>query len=572
MRIIRLRLSRFRGFSDLDLYPPPNVLLVGEPRAGRSTILDAIRRVLDAGSTRVRPSRWDITLPSVDIEDGDTYPLTSVEATLIDLDDEIEQLLDDRLEMLDPTTGEPDDADTDAVLGVRLRYCLQYTPADDTLEHWVEYTRTGSRVPRAHRDALHAIVIDRAAPLQLRVEGAFRNVAASQDEERLLATLDAFEDGVREATEDLAASDAVSEALKAMTKQGAALALGVSKQQFVEGVGFAADDGSISGLLRAIQPTLSLDDAGALPLSSHGSTTPSILAITEAITARRFEHRIVIVDDFGDSMDSSSTDFVARMLRRPGNQVWLSTRRAEAIDAFSSEEIVRLTRAAGTNLIYRLEPRPDRSERRRRRHLAQILAPAMSARTVAFVEGPHDLEGYAALDRKALIEERKAPLSARGIQLIPASMTGADGGNSRLIDLATLARSLGYRVRVVLDSDKPGQDDDLIAELGELCEVVIVLPTRTAVERSLAHGVAPSALRTILGELNREHGLGLTVDDITDDDLEKVTVKQLKQKGGLHKAFVDLLPEGEFPAIAAAVLDALKSDPVEDSIVQIVEP
>lgn len=56
MRIIRLGLSRFRGFSDLDLYPPANVLLVGEHRAGRYTILDAIRRVLDAGSTRVRPT------------------------------------------------------------------------------------------------------------------------------------------------------------------------------------------------------------------------------------------------------------------------------------------------------------------------------------------------------------------------------------------------------------------------------------------------------------------------------------------------------------------------------------
>lgn len=68
MRIIRLGLSRFRGFSDLDLYPPANVLLVGEHRAGRYTILDAIRRVLDAGSTRVRPSRWDITLPRPDPE------------------------------------------------------------------------------------------------------------------------------------------------------------------------------------------------------------------------------------------------------------------------------------------------------------------------------------------------------------------------------------------------------------------------------------------------------------------------------------------------------------------------
>ncbi|MFC6356617.1 hypothetical protein [Luethyella okanaganae] len=515
---------------------------------------------------------WDIQHPLAEVSEGDEYPLTWVEVALIDLDDDIQQELDDKLELLDPVDGAVSSDPLTAELGARIRYCVQYRPADDSLEHWVEYVRTGVRVPRVHREMLQAIIIDRADPLQLRVEGAFRALAASQDADRLIDAIGSFGEDIGEATDTLAQGEAVRSALEAMSKNGATFALGVDQKRFVEGVGFVAEDGSISGLLRAIRPTLDIDDAGALPLTSHGSTTPAVLAIVEALAASRMDHRIVIIDDFGDSLDSASTDFMARLLSRSRNQIWLSSRRAEALGAFEPEHLIRLTRHSGALAVHQLAPTNDRRERVSRRYLPPILSGAMSSRTLILVEGPHDLEGYAALDRKRLADDSKVPLSARGAQIVAASTTGGDGGKSRLPILARLGVSLGFEVRVVVDSDKPGEDEDLINELVDVCDLVIVLPMRTAVERALVRGLPAETLRSVLDQLNEEHDLGLDLESVDDGDLEKVLVKALKQKGGLHRLYVPLLPKGEHPPIALDVLNALKAPLPTTTRIDISEP
>jgi len=504
---------------------------------------------------------WDLRHPLAEPGPGEAYPLTWAELAIVDLSDEIQQELDDKLEMLDPSTGDPSTDEDTAVFGVRLRYCLQYEPADESLEHWVEYSKSGLRVPRNHRELLGAIIIERTPPLQLRVEGAFRALAMSQDAPRINSTIESFAEDVRAATHTLAESEAVRSAVDAMTKSGASRALQVEKDALVEGVGFAAEDGSISGLLRALQPTLDLDAGGALPLTSHGSTAASVLGVTEALAASRMDHRIVIIDDFGDTLDSAAADFLARVMSRPRNQIWLSTRRPEALGAFEPEEILRLTRHSGQQVAHRLLPTLDRQERTTRRYLPQILSGAMSSRTLVLVEGPHDIEGYSAVDRKQLSDSGLVPLSGRSVQLVAASATGGDGGKSRLATMARLATSLGFEVRAIVDSDKPGEDDDLIAELEAVCSQVVLLPTRTAVERALVKGLKSEPLRQALRALNDDYGLRLDVDALGDSDLESALVKALKQKGGLHKAYVAALPPGAIPPIVEDVLKSLRAEP-----------
>ncbi|WP_136054661.1 hypothetical protein [Microbacterium sp. K24] len=572
MRIARLELHRFRGFEFLEFFPSRHVLLVGEPRAGRTTILDALRRVLDPASTRARPALWDIHYPLAEVPAGEEFPLTSVEVAITDLGDLIEQELDEKLEILDPISGALSDDPATGVMGVRVRYCLRYEPVDDSLEHWVEYVRSGIRLSRGHRELLRAIIIDRASPLQLRAEGAFRALAANQDSDRLNATITSFGDDIGRAADTLAASDAVQDALKAVAAHGAQFALDVSTDELVAGVGFTAEDGSVSGLLRAIQPTLNIDQAGPIPLAAHGSTAAAALAISEALAASRMDQSIVILDDFGDSLDSASADYLASLLGRPRNQVWLSTRRPEALSAFEVEHIARLTRHTGTPLVNQLAPTTDKRERVQRRYLPQILAHAMSSRTLILVEGPHDLEGLAALDRKRHIEAHKAPLSAHSMQIVAASATGADGGKHRLPVLAALGSSLGFEVRALMDSDKPGDDDELIEELKSICDLVISLPNRTAIERALVRGVPTQVLRDSLARLNDDHELGLDVDSIDEDRLEATLTKQLKQKAGLHRSYVIQLPKGAYPPIATSVLRQLKTSPSDVIHVKIAEP
>ena len=72
-------------------------------------------------------------------------------------------------------------------------------------------------------------------------------------------------------------------------------------------------------LLRRMQPTLDLDDAGPLPLPAHGSTAKGVLAVAEAMTAADIAGAIVLADDFGDDLDAASAE-LARKRRRPPRQ------------------------------------------------------------------------------------------------------------------------------------------------------------------------------------------------------------------------------------------------------------
>ena len=52
MRILRLHVRRFRGFDDLTITPQKHLVLMGEPGAGRSDLVEGLRRVLAPDSTR----------------------------------------------------------------------------------------------------------------------------------------------------------------------------------------------------------------------------------------------------------------------------------------------------------------------------------------------------------------------------------------------------------------------------------------------------------------------------------------------------------------------------------------
>jgi putative ATP-dependent endonuclease of the OLD family len=54
MRVARVRLQRFRGYADQVIMPAGHVVVVGEPRAGRSDLILGLRRALD-------PRAWSRT-------------------------------------------------------------------------------------------------------------------------------------------------------------------------------------------------------------------------------------------------------------------------------------------------------------------------------------------------------------------------------------------------------------------------------------------------------------------------------------------------------------------------------
>ena len=544
-----------------------HVVVVGEPRAGRSDLVAALRSVLDPKSTLGRVNPLDIHRPLPDQHDA---PMTEVEVALLDLGEDLEELLAAHLEAFDRVTAEAAGsgvAET-AVLGVRLCYRARYDFDSDTGEHWVDWPAQSdpasgvfARARRVEREALPFHLVQPGPALQVRAEGVFRGLVEDAEPDELLEALKTLEEGVRGATEEFSSADAVSAGLSRVVAAGTGDLLGLTS---ASKVGFVPDDGSLAALLRALQPAIDLDAAGFVPLRSHGSTAAGVLSASEAVAAAAAypSGLVVVVDDFGENLDASSAEYLAILLRRNASQVVVTTRRPEVVRAFELHELLRLTRSHGLRQQHRLEKATDRKSRKARRDLLDQLTSAMTGSTVVLMEGPHDIEAYGAVSARwaRRSKDTSRVLAAHGVRL--ACAPGEHGGKDSLPALATLAGRLGFHVRAVVDDDKPGESDALFDTLESLTEQLVVLPQRTAVEGALVRGLAPDVLRAALQVLVEDYELDVKLDDLPDEQIADTIVKKklLKQKGGLHKPWVEALPHRQLPELALDVLKIICSD------------
>nr|WP_207949699.1 hypothetical protein [Mycobacterium eburneum] len=599
MRVSRLRLKDFRGWSELDLRPEGHVVLAGVPRSGRSDLIAALMRLLDPAYIRVQPSLTDIrrhrsgastTADDSSTPDGsgapptppedqaadaaaagpvgvtgadepDLAPYAEVEVTLVDLDAELEQLCDGYLEPLDVDDQIDDsgNAASDAKLGVRLCYRVTYDPIADVLEHVVYYPARSdpaaaqyARVPGATRRALPVIVLSAQRPLQLRAEGALRRLVDERDAESASEAFRALEQSVATATAALAAHPTISAIVDDVLQVGNLSHHLTGTPMTAEAVRFQPEDGSLSALLRTVQPALELDDAGLLGLSNHGSTTSAVLAAAEALLlATTTDRAVVLGDDFGDGLDAATSEHLATSLRAAAAQVWLSTRRPEAARAFTPAELVRLARLKGARSHHQLPAPIDRKEIAVRRLVHTQLLPALTAPVVAIVEGPHDLTTFTAADRH--LGAARSTLAAVGVRLVSAD-NGSGGGTGQIPRVADLARALGFRVVALIDRDPDKTSATVLADIEAACDVVVRLPPKTAIEHALQSGVDAVHLRAAAGALPA-YGIPDPSSGVSDGDLSKA-VSPVLHKKGLHEQFLDALVEssGALPPIIEEAL------------------
>ncbi len=601
MRITRLKATNFRGWADLDLQQLGHVVALGEPRAGRTDLVAALTRVLDPRSTRLSPVVTDIHQRQVasdpetgaggeddvassgeatDLDEelpsdaagpdaGVTVevvraPFAQVEVTLVDLGPDLEQ---EALGALEPLTDEfqiddSGNASLDAPLGLRLAYRVSYDPATDSLDHLVYYPATSNpaanqfvRVPTAVRLLLPVVFLDANRPLQLRAEGLLRRLLNERDPDAVSAALRTLEAQVVDAAGILSATPVMSELLDAILSPDGPARRAGDRPLAASDVQFLPDDGTLAGILRAVQPAIALDQAGPLALSNHGSTTTAMLAAAEAmILAGSTQGAIIIGDDFGEGLDGGSAEHLAAAIKSHAAQVWLTTRRSEAARAFEVSELVRLTRRDGTRLTSRVAAPTDKKEVAAHRRIQSQLLPALTATTVAVVEGRHDLTTFSAADRRT--GAPTLPLSAHGVRLISAD-NGAGGGGSQIARVAMLAKSLGFRVVALIDGDPAKKSDDVVAAIEAACDFVVRLPDGMAIERAILAGAMPTDLRAAASVLPEFGQQDPTVGK-GDDDLADAVMHAL-HSNGLHEPFLSALIDSASttPSVVRAALDAV---------------
>lgn len=144
MQVLRLTITHFRGCSHLEITPRGHVLLIGEPGAGRSDVVEALTRVLDPDALRRRP-------PDVlDFYQRDTTAPIVIELVLGDLGNDLEQHFLEHLDLWDhdqqrvvEELDRPERIDERVHSFVlRLRYRAEWVAEEEQARHWLEYAKT----------------------------------------------------------------------------------------------------------------------------------------------------------------------------------------------------------------------------------------------------------------------------------------------------------------------------------------------------------------------------------------------------------------------------------------------
>jgi len=559
------------------------VLLAGVPRAGRTDIIAALARVLDPTAPRAprlsdlhqqlhRPTpaeQADAEAPATEEGTAAGPPNTEpqratfahIEVTLADLDPDAQQLFDGLLEPLDATgcASEDMEADPEAPHCIRLAYRLNHDRDADTLDPVVFFpirsnpsTSQYIKIPAATRRALPVISLAADAPMQLRAGGNLRRVIDTRTPDAPGAAFQGLHEAVARELKILSNHPTVAEAVNAVLSVGGTGARLGDTTVTANEVGFLADDGSVSSLLRTLQAAMHLDNGGLLGLTSHGSTTTAVLSAAEATLLANVPGAIILADDFGDHLDAAAAEHLAATLRARCGQLWLSTRRPEAARAFEPTEVVRLTRHDKRRAHHQLAKITDRKALSAMRQLHTQLLPALTAPTIAVTEGPHDVSVFSAVDRR--YPPDLLPLSAYGVRLVAAG-TGHDGGIDQIPRVAQLARQLGFRVLSVIDHDKDTpQAAGQVTKVRDACDVVIRLPNG-AIERAMLAGISLDQIRAASATLT-EYDIP---NPATGRGGEAVVTEVCKvvHKQGLHEQLLDALyleTKAHPPLIARALL------------------
>lgn len=568
MRVYLLEIRHFRGFKAAPILPVDHVVLVGEPRAGRSDIIDALDRVLSPDSTRGR-------LPTeLDFYGRDITQRAEVEVVLGGLGPELEQLFLDQLELwslkdrqlvdelADPTRIDREQYD----LVVRLCYRASWDAKEEQAEHWVDYPKSSDpetghfeRVGRPEREALPFAAIEaRSRPLDIGTRGEFRRLVETTEGDDFSRAVDELEREIVRLAEAFSATTQVSAALDAvLLPLRTVLRLGALPA--AEIIRFLPEGGSISGLLRSLSPAVKLEGSiDLLPLHRHGSTVIAMLSVAQAV-ARAGVGGVVAVDDFGEGLDASTAHHLAATLRRSASQVWLSTRRPQVAEVFPPSELIRLARQKGAvrSVHYGRAPK-TKAELLAARHWHLQLLPAMASRAVVIVEGPHDRAALTALARR-LHDQEDVPLpAASGVTLVDAAAADGAGGLTAIPRLAETAKNLGFWVISILDHD--GDDARALAEVTEnvkCADAVVRLPKGCAIELALLQGVDDAVIRAALKELRGAFGVPLPpdIDTLAPPKLIRLARDAIKHGPGYHAQFIDALPPGTHPPLARRLLE-----------------
>ena len=546
--------------------PKGNVVVMGEPSAGRSNLIESLARVLDADASRTRVTT------ELDFHNRDTSQPIQITVTLAKLGPDLEQQFLEHLEFWHTTnecvlreSDAPEDVDGDEYeMVLRLEYLARWLPAEERSEEWVHYPKESDPGADSFAHTRRRDIADldfwllhwsTGRILDLSSRGSFRRVIDKTAGSDFATAIAQYVQDVGLAagqfTNTLQVKDALEDVFEPLLNP-----LGITGTDLAQIIQFAPDGGSPSGLLRSLGPSINLDDgSGFLPAWRRGSTISSLLRIAEALALSTGADGILAIDDLGDTLDAATAAHMSISMTKTSGQVWVTTRIPSVAEVFEPQEVIRLGRdASGLTSAYQGRRPSSKAESIAAKHWHRNLLPALSYRSVVVVEGPND---FAALHSLAvrLAKERDEPLPATlGVSIISAGFTGS-GGYPSVLRLAGTAKEIGLRSVAIVDGD-PAQDaKDFVEDNKGLADTVIRLPERAAIEVAILLDLSDDVIQQALRDAAYSAALATParLDQASGRQLIREAIAFIK-KNALHAQFVEALPADDLPPLAIQVL------------------
>lgn len=567
MQIHQLIIRHFRGFTELTLKPKHHVVLMGEPSAGRSTVIDALSLVLDPNAIRTR------TTTELDFHQKNTNEPIEIEVTIGHLGSDLEQHFLDCLEVWDSSTGQlveeceaPEEITGENQEWVlRLAYQGRWLIDQERCEEWVYYpkysdpaSQSFQRVRLTDIEQLRFTHLhyDSGKIMDLGMRGAFRRIVEQSSGGDFAAAINQYVQEVADAAMRFTTSNQVKQALDNVIASLRDI-LRIQQADASQLIEFSPEGGSPSGLLRSLGPTINFGDgSGALPTWRQGSTVSTIFRLAESIALSLGTENVIVIDDLGNGMDPASATHFGAMIRSTAGQAWITTRVPSVAEIFEPAEVIRLGRTLGGNRFAHQGSAPTtKPEAIAAKHWHRNLLPVLNYHSVIVVEGPQDLEALHALAIR-LCNEGSNPLpAAYSVAIISAGATGS-GGYPNVIKLTAAAREMGLRAVGIVDGDTSQEVRTFLESHTTDADAIIRLPDNVAIESAIIHNVSDTSIRQALSDVSSALNLSATPDfsNMPTEELKTQAIRFVK-RNAIHAAFIESLPFDDLPQLAKTLLE-----------------
>lgn len=553
MKILQLNIRNFRGFRDFELKPNGHVLIMGEPGSGKSDVISALVRLLYPYSDRLPTIEFDFHHRNVQ------DPIV-IESVIGDLGKDLKQEFFDEIEYWDnrenalveesESISELDNPRYTEV--IRLGYRMDWNDEDDIQRVQRYYPKyggaRGAQLTRTRRTKIQRLGFAytlgiQTNPLSLAPRSIFRRIIDECNQDDFEASTNQYVDAVADSATVFSSADEVRRALRDVLAHTRPSRDDLDPAEHADTVIFTPTELSHSSLLRALEPSFFLgDELGHVPRSRLGTTLTQSLGISEALATTGNVDGILAIDDLGDGLDAATAQHLATAAINRTGQCWITTRFGAIAEAFDPSEVVRLSlRKDGKRKPHQGWTHETKQDRKLVRNWYRVLAPVLSHRAVAVVEGPSD---FAALHALGLILGRRSPQSApasHGLAIVSAAEQGS-GGDKQVLNLAQYAAHMGLNAVAVVDGDKVNSHYS-----NQTCEdysiSIVRLTDNTAIEKAILVGASTAEIVDTIAQICATSDVGNGgIQKCDEADVLKLAIRLMK-KHNLHRSAVEALAD-----------------------------